>query len=960
MSIVRAVPWSTALLLGPMLLSLCGVSTAAEPKLSDVIAKTFKSPSGTKQETLTFRAGVEALRLRGTMMAASLSHDGTLLVTGRGHAYSAGQAELWSVAERRRLFGVSFPRGVKAVAMVPDGQHFVAGSYEGIARLYSCSDRRLVREFRGHPDGIVSVAVSPDGQLLATGGTNGTVLLWSLENGKELRSLPGMEREVASLAFSPTSDLIAAGGGDQVIRLWTPSDGKLVRELRGPTMTITAVAFSPDGRAVAGSSFDRFIWLWSLETGAVTAQIGPLGERVASLAFGPDSDRLWCSEFDGSLSQWDLTNQKVLHKGIASRGGTIQVAVSPDGAQIATSSWEGNPRIWTRDLSEGEPLGSDDLTRLDHAQSIVWDADDRGFATLDSAGEIRWNNLQAGVDERLTVVKPAVTALTSGVRGRIVLSRQDGALMIWTPGAKEEPEVLGRMPSPATQLSSADDGTIASLDMEHCVRIHRPGQPDPAPFEAARTAQAVAISPDGKSLLVGRTTGEIELFDVASQKQLAPAVPTGSAIAHIRSAGIGAPALCLTENGTAFLVRFSPPGQPAQVIRIPEESVTAISLSRDGTLAVTGGQSGRVRTWDQQGKPGPSIPPRHKRDVTVVALSPTKMRLVTADVAGEGWMFSADQSRQVISPIAALPPHEKGARNVQFAGGGKWIVTDGLDARTRVTSLETGKPTATFGPFPGNTAFAVTRDGLRLAFGDSSKKIKIVDLLTGKVILEIANLPLPPYCLAFSPDQQRVVGAFRNQGVRAFSLEHPDALPVVVPPDVELPFVWAEFSPDGRQFVTCTGDYNKADIPGAVRLHDAESNKVQQTLVGQTAEVKTASFDSDGTRLATTCKDRAIRIYSLPAAALTQTLKTDEIPYGVTFVPRSDLMLSGDSKGAVSVWNLKTGQIVQRVTCHTDLVTRMTLSPDLSTLATCSRDGTVHLWKMSGDKDNLVIATSAD
>jgi len=69
---------------------------------------------------------------------------------------------------------------VTALAFLTGGAVLVAGHHDGVVRLWSWTDARLLSELRGHLAAVRTLAVSTDGALLASGADDTTVLLWDL------------------------------------------------------------------------------------------------------------------------------------------------------------------------------------------------------------------------------------------------------------------------------------------------------------------------------------------------------------------------------------------------------------------------------------------------------------------------------------------------------------------------------------------------------------------------------------------------------------------------------------------------------------------------------------------------------------------------------------------------------------------------------------------------------------
>jgi WD40 repeat protein len=148
----------------------------------------------------------------GAMMTVAITPGGSLVATGCGHPNQAGELVLWDAATGRERWCRSYPRGIRSIAFTTDGSRLVAGSYDGVARLITAADGKLLQEFRGHRDGINSVAISTDDRWLATGSLDQAVILWNLADGSQLRTFRGHTDDVLTVAISSSGKLLTSAG----------------------------------------------------------------------------------------------------------------------------------------------------------------------------------------------------------------------------------------------------------------------------------------------------------------------------------------------------------------------------------------------------------------------------------------------------------------------------------------------------------------------------------------------------------------------------------------------------------------------------------------------------------------------------------------------------------------------------------------------------------------------------
>jgi WD40 repeat protein len=250
---------------------------------------------------------------------------------------------------------------VGSVAFSPDGNTLAVGGYKEVRLLDSRTGQTLDR-FAGAAGLVRSVAFSPDGKWLAAGGGLcqqwGEIQLWDIHSRKLLRTMRGHHDCIYSVAFSPDGKLLASGSYDKLIKLWDPVSGKQLRTLKDHIDAVFAVAFSPDGKWLASGSQDNSVKIWDVATGERLYTLSDPVDGISTIAFSPSGKQIAAAGYDMHIYIWNLaqTGGTLAQSLIADEGSILQIAWSPDGKRIITSSSDGSIRI--RDAATLDPIGT--------------------------------------------------------------------------------------------------------------------------------------------------------------------------------------------------------------------------------------------------------------------------------------------------------------------------------------------------------------------------------------------------------------------------------------------------------------------------------------------------------------------------------------------------------------------------------------------------------------------------
>jgi RNA polymerase sigma factor (sigma-70 family) len=444
--------------------------------------------------------------------------------------------------------------GTFALAFAPDGKALVTGGRDGLVKRWDVASGKRLRTLEGHHSFVYALAVSADGGRVASSGEDGLIRLWDATTGADACPQPGHRLTITHAVLSPDGRTAVTAGWDNTLRWWDGSAGHELRKIDLP-VAVGGLALSPDGRTVLVAVGDEQLRAWDLATGRETSAVElPPDVKIGALSFTSDGRRLIVASGSRvSILDWPgLKLQRTIElPGPAKQPGETScrsVTVSLDGHWLVT--------VAVRVFGSGS-----------EADGVVdvWD-------------------LTTGKRTRRLAESPfTLGSATFTADGRVVLVGSGGTI----------PAEGGR---PAQEFQ----GEMALLDPV-AARWVRSFSDVPLPQGVTSWFTGTAVlSPDGRTLYLPFSTGQIVGFEVAT-------------------------------------------GQPRGTLSGHHGWVAALGISPDGRRLISGGHDMAALVWD----------------VTLTGAAPARQEPLTAAATEELWATAAESGAQAafaaMADLAAAP-----------------------------------------------------------------------------------------------------------------------------------------------------------------------------------------------------------------------------------------------------------------------------------------------------------------
>ena len=278
----------------------------------------------------------------------AFSQTGDLLASGGWE----GTVRLWQLPGGRQIrHWLAHSDSVNGIAFLDADRQIVTAGYDGVLARRAV-DGGLLQQVTT-PAAITHMVSDIKTDRLVTGHGDGSVRLWKAADLTLLKEQQLHKGAVKAVAIAPGATRFASSSADGTVVLW--SEGGSVRQLDTPPADAWTLVFSPDGQILSGGSWFR-LYRWDLDSGALTTIATEHHGIIKSIEYIDDGNELASISRQTDSAVYFLDPETGEVKRRFQRhdlcGGDI--AVSPDGRYLATTSDDSSVRFWLLDGDGGE------------------------------------------------------------------------------------------------------------------------------------------------------------------------------------------------------------------------------------------------------------------------------------------------------------------------------------------------------------------------------------------------------------------------------------------------------------------------------------------------------------------------------------------------------------------------------------------------------------------------------
>lgn len=241
-------------------------------------------------------------------------------------------------------------QGIQALEFAQESNLLAAASTDKKIRIFSITDKKLIKTLSGHTDVIRTLAVSSDERTLFSGSFDRTIKSWRFPLGPETASFGPGFGEIHDLAVNSTNEFLLTASADGVIRSWHLPELELLREMKAHEEAVNRIDLSAQGPFIAAYGIDQKLSLWNYQSGKKLAEVSIISDKapLTCVQFLPGTNFVITGNHQGAINLWNLQNSEIVpvFNILAGNHRITGLRASKTGEYLYCSDIKGTIRKW--------------------------------------------------------------------------------------------------------------------------------------------------------------------------------------------------------------------------------------------------------------------------------------------------------------------------------------------------------------------------------------------------------------------------------------------------------------------------------------------------------------------------------------------------------------------------------------------------------------------------------------
>ncbi len=562
-----------------------------------------------------------------------------------------------------------------------------------------------------------------------------------------------------------------------------------------------------------------------------------------------------------------------------------------------------------------------------------------GFTRAEEQRQIAEANQRAAESARQIAVAERDQSTENATRARS-LSLASSSLVAYTEGNTDQALTLA--------LIAGEEMYIPQIELALAKAAYAPGARliiSAADGRFEDVPGTLAISPDGTEFASGHNDGLIFIWDAVTGEELI-AIEADDSGGLVYDTVYTADGAQLFSTGVDGIVHLWDVESGAEIRRYEYEyELYALALSPDEQTIIAGGSNNELIAWDVASGLEIKRWPAHESWINDIQYRPDGAQMATAgnDAAILLWN-TADWSQ-----TGALEGHSGQVRSLAYSSDGGTLISGSDDFNVLQWDTSTGQLIRTFGEgrighTDWVTSVAYEPGGSRVISGAEDNSLIVWNGETGELLQRFTDHRAQIFAVAFSPDRRTALSASGDFSIRLWDLQSGAEV-------AQLPFEGLNQDINSTAFIEGGTQFIAVQDNGTIGWWDtATQEEFESFPVGDETAIYSVVVAPNEQIAASVVDDESvIDIWDMETAEVIYRMPLrDENVYfhsaALAFSPDSTLLLAGASDGAIYLFDVENGELLNLMQGHSEIVNSVAFSPDGTKALSAGADWLINQW----------------